>query len=221
MTMSDTMARPVRVLIAEDHAVVREGTRRILERDSKIETVGEAADGRQAVTLCSQLKPDVILLDLRLPLLGGIEAMELIRGVSPETRVLILSAFDDDDYVFAALEGGAAGYLLKTAHGMEVIEAIHSVNRGDVVLHPSVAIKLIRARKAEREGDRMDVLSERESEILGLAAKGLRNKDIARQLGLSTRTVEGHFSHIFTKIGVSSRTEAVLFGASQRWFALQ
>jgi two-component system, NarL family, response regulator LiaR len=222
MASSEVMTRPVRVLIAEDHAVVREGTRRILERDPLIETIGEASNGQQAASLAAQLKPDVVLLDLRLPLLGGIEVMALIREMSPATQVLVLSAYDDDDYVFAALEGGASGYLLKTAHGSEVIEAIHSVSRGDVVLHPSIAAKLIRARKAERESNgAADTLSDREAEILRLAAKGLRNKDIARELGLSTRTVEGHLSHIFAKIGVSSRTEAIIFGASHNWFSLE
>ncbi len=217
------MTKPVRVLIAEDHAVVREGTREILDRDPLIETVGEAEDGRQAVALAAHLKPDVVLLDLRLPLLSGIEALAEIRQVSPTTRILVLSAYDDDDYVFAALEGGAAGYLLKTAHGSEVIDAIHSVARGDVVLHPSVAAMLVRVHNQDRNRNREsnEVLSEREVEILSLAARGLRNKDIARELSVSTRTVEGHLSHIFSKLGVSSRTEAIIFGASHHWYSLE
>ncbi len=217
------MTKPVRVLIAEDHAVVREGTRRILERDPLVETVGEAEDGAQAVSLAAELQPDIVLLDLRLPVLSGIDAVSRIREVSPRTRVLILSAYDDDDYVFAALEAGAAGYLLKTAHGSEVIDAIHSVHRGDVVLHPIIAAKLVRARLAERQhsGQAEDTLTDREDDILRLAAKGLRNKDIARDLGLSTRTVEGHLSHIFAKLGVSSRTEAIIFGASHHWYKLE
>jgi NarL family two-component system response regulator LiaR len=221
--VKDAMTKPVRVLIAEDHAVVREGTRRILERDPLVETVGEAEDGAQAVSLAAELQPDIVLLDLRLPVLSGIDAVSRIREVSPRTRVLILSAYDDDDYVFAALEAGAAGYLLKTAHGSEVIDAIHSVHRGDVVLHPIIAAKLVRARLAERQhsGQAEDTLTDREDDILRLAAKGLRNKDIARDLGLSTRTVEGHLSHIFAKLGVSSRTEAIIFGASHHWYKLE
>ena len=211
------------MLIADDHAIVREGTRKILERDPLIETVGEAEDGRQAVELAARLRPDIVLLDLRLPLIGGIEAIGQIREVSPATKVLVLSAYDEDDYVFAALEAGAGGYLLKTAHGSEVIDAIHSVSRGDVVLHPDIAAKLVRARGAarNRQQDSVDLLSEREAEILGLAAKGLHNKDIARELALSIRTVEGHLSHVFAKIGVSSRTEAILFALSHHWFTVE
>jgi DNA-binding NarL/FixJ family response regulator len=214
-------ARALRVLIAEDHAVVREGTRKLLERDPLIETVGEAEDGRQAVTLAGQLQPDVILLDLRLPHLSGIEVIGEVRRASPNTRVMVLSAYDEDDYVFAALEAGAGGYMLKTAHASEVIDAIHAVSRGEVVLHPVVAAKLLRARiSGPRFRDEVEELSEREREILQLASRGLRNKDIARELSLSRRTVEGHLSHIFAKLGVSSRTEAVLFGASHHWFTL-
>lgn len=217
--MSYDVMKPVRVLIAEDHAVVREGTRKILERDALIETVGEAADGREAVALTAKFKPDVILLDLRLPFISGIEAIERIREASPETKVLILSAYDEDDYIFAALDAGARGYLLKTAHGSEVIEAIHSVSRGGVVLHPTIAAKLVSTRHTARRDreETVDTLSERENEILQLASKGYRNKEIAGKLGLSTRTVEGHLSHIFAKLGVSSRTEAIVFGVSHGW----
>jgi len=216
-------AKPLRVLIAEDHAVVREGTRKILERDPRLETVAEAEDGRQAVELAAKLKPDVVLLDLRMPVLGGIEAIGLILEASPATKVLILSAYDEDDYVFAALEAGAGGYLLKTAHGSELIDAIHSVSRGDVVLHPQIAAKLVRARAApqQHQQDAASLLSTREVEILRLAAQGLRNKDIARELALSIRTVEGHLSNVFAKIGVSSRTEAILFALSRGWFTLE
>lgn len=221
-TPSD-LGRPLRVLIAEDHAVVREGTRKILERDPRLETVGEAEDGRRAVELAAQLKPDVVLLDLRMPDMGGIEAIGLISEASPATRVLVLTAYDEDDYIFAALEAGAGGYLLKTAHGNELIDAIHSVSRGDIVLHPEVAAKILRRRVAPASEPAADpeLLSEREKQILRLAARGLHNKEIARELGLSIRTVEGHLSHVFTKIGVSSRTEAILFALSRRWLTLE
>lgn len=219
---SEMTQRPLRVLIAEDHAVVREGTRQVLERDPMIETVAEAEDGRQAVALATELQPDVVLLDLRLPHLSGIEAIGQIKKGSPASKILILSAFDDDDYVFAALEAGAGGYLLKTAHASEVIDAIHAVSRGDIVLHPAIAAKLVRARiSGTRYEDSVESLSDREIEILRLAARGLHNKDIARELSLSTRTVEGHLSHLFAKLGVSSRTEAIVFGVSHHWLSLE
>jgi DNA-binding NarL/FixJ family response regulator len=219
---SELMAqRLIRVLIAEDHAIVREGTRQVLERDPMIETVGEAEDGRQAVSLAAELQPDVVLLDLRLPHISGIEAIGLIKKSSPASRILILSAYDEDDYVFAALEAGAGGYLLKTAHASEVIDAIHAVSRGDIVLHPAIAAKLVRARTSgTRYEESVESLSERENEILRLAARGLHNKEIARQLSLSTRTVEGHLSHLFAKLGVSSRTEAIIFALSHHWLSV-
>ncbi len=213
----------IRVVIAEDHAVVREGTREILERDPQLEAVGEAEDGQQAVDLTAKLKPDVVLLDLRLPTISGIEAARRIREVAPETKVMVLSAYDDDEYVIAAMQAGAAGYLLKTAHGSEVVSAIHSVARGEVVLHSKIAAKLVRFGAGDKfvAAGEEEPLTDREMDILRLAAKGLRNKDIARDLNLSTRTVEGHFSHIFTKLRVSSRTEAIIFGASHHWFSLE
>ena len=221
--MNESAQKPIRVLIAEDHAVVREGTRQILERDPLLETVGEAEDGQQAVDLARKLRPDVVVMDLRLPALTGIEASRQIRALLPETKIIVLSAYDDDDYVLAAMQAGAAGYLLKTAHGSEVISAIHAVSRGEVVLHSKIAAKLVRFRLGDRSGAAAaeEALTEREMDILKLAAKGLRNKDIAGQLNLSTRTVEGHLSHIFTKLAVSSRTEAIVYGASHHWYSLE
>ncbi len=188
-----------------------------------LEPVGEAEDGQQAVDLTVKLRPDVVVLDLRLPVLSGIEAARRIRQLVPETKIMVLSAYDDDDYVVAAMQAGAAGYLLKTAHGNEVVSAIHSIARGEVVLHSKIAAKLVGFRAGDRPMplDEEEALTEREMDILKLAAKGLRNKDIAGQLQLSTRTVEGHFSHIFTKLGVSSRTEAIIYGASHHWFSLE
>lgn len=201
----------IRVLLAEDHAVVREGTRRILESDATIAVVGEAADGAEAVDLASDLAPDVVLLDMALPVLNGIEATQRLRRLTPTPVVLLLSAYDDEDYVHAALEAGASGYLLKTAHAVDVIAAIHAAARGEVVLSPTVARKLIaRGRDRDRQ-----LLSDREMEVLRLVARGTHNHEIAQLLALSTRTVEGHLTSIFDKLGVGSRTEAIVQAAAR------
>ncbi len=212
----------IRVLIAEDHAVVREGTRQILTADPGIEVVGEAEDGQRALELADLLKPDVLVLDLRLPKVTGIEVARRIQTSVPNTRILVLSAYDDDDYVFAAMEAGAVGYLLKTAHGDEVVSAIHSIARGEVVLQSAVASKFLRGHGRIRSNgdDFEEKLTEREMEILRLAALGLRNKEIADRLNLSQRTVEGHLSHVFTKLNLGSRTEAILHAAARGWLVI-
>ena len=133
----------IRVVIAEDHALVREGTRQIVASDPRIDVVGEAEDGQRALDLVSELKPDVLVLDLRLPKVTGIEVARRLQAANSTTRILVLSAYDDDDYVFAAMDAGASGYLLKTAHGGEVIDAIHAISRGDVVLQNAIAAKLV------------------------------------------------------------------------------
>lgn len=214
--------KALRVLVAEDHAVVREGTRDILEREAALTVVGEASNGQEAIDLTAALRPDVVVMDIRMPILSGIEAARQIRQVSPESRVLILSAYDDEDYIIAAMEAGASGYLLKTAHGEEVIAAIMAISRGEVVLQSSIAAVLWHNR-GEFQGSHqreLDDPSEREMEVLRLAARGLRNKEIARSLDVSVRTVEGHLSHLFNKLGVTSRTEAIIHGAARGWYSL-
>lgn len=210
---------PVRVLIVEDHAVVREGTRELLGRDPTVEVIGEAATAAEAITQSNDLQPDVVLLDVALPDRNGIEALSEILRVAPGSRVLVLSAYNDGDYVVAAIEAGASGYLLKTVRSREVIEAIRAVRRGEVILQAEVASAL--RDSLRRGGGTGHVgLSAREMEILRHAARGLRNKQIAQEMRISVRTVEGHLSHILTKLGVGSRTEAVVFGAAQGWFTL-
>lgn len=197
---------PIRVLLVEDHAIVREGTREMLERDPLITVVGEAADGETAVTLAAELAPDVVLLDLALPVLNGIEATRRIKAAPNPPHVLILSAYVDQDYVQASIEAGASGYIVKMATADDITIAIHAVARGTVVFHSTVARRIF-----SRGGDTADRtrLSARELEILRLAARGVRSNEIASQLSVSTRTVEAHFTSIFNKFDVSTRTAAV------------
>ena len=209
---------PVTVVVAEDHAVVREGTRQMLENDDLISVVGEAVDGPSAVAQSLELAPDVLLLDMSLPVLNGIEVTRRVLEQTKPPKVLILSAYDDTDYVTAALDAGAGGYLLKTAGSQEVIAAILSVARGEVVLHPAVARKALDRHAGGGPGG---ALSDREIEVLRLAARGERTKEIAAELSVSTRTVESHFTSIYNKLGVTNRTEAVLYAAAHGWVSTE
>ncbi|MCL5993588.1 MAG: response regulator transcription factor [Firmicutes bacterium] len=203
----------VSILLADDHAVVRESIRKLLEEREDFIVVGEAADGESAVELAQRFKPDVVILDVNMPRLNGIEATRRIRECSPGTKILILSAYDYDQYVFALLEAGASGYLLKDVSCQELIRSIHSVARGEPVLYPSVALKVMqkfsRNNKSEN-GSNADVLTNRELEVLFMVASGLRNQEIAKRLHVSKRTVEAHLASIFSKLKVNSRTEAIL-----------
>jgi DNA-binding NarL/FixJ family response regulator len=214
----------IRILIADDHAVVREGTRRILEQEPDMEVVGEAGDGEEAVNLATSLKPDVAIMDISMPKMDGIEATRLIKAACPSISVLALSAYDDDQFVFSLLEAGAAGYLLKSVRGRELLDAIRAVYSGESVLHPSIARKVLNrfvsaSGKPERK-EPSGMLSDREMEVLKLAAKGLSNQDIAEKLCLSIRTVQGHLGHIFNKLQVGSRTEAVVRALKAGWVTL-
>ena len=214
----------IKVLIADDHAVVREGTRRILEQEPDMQVVGEAGDGEEAVNLATSLKPDVAIIDIAMPIMDGIEATKRIKAASPSINVLILSAYDDDQFIFSLLEAGAAGYLLKSIRSRELIDAIRAVYSGESVLHPSIARKVLNrfvSTSGKPEGQETSgVLSDREIEVLKLAAKGLSNQDIAEKLCLSIRTVQGHLGHIFNKLQVGSRTEAVVRALREGWVTL-
>jgi NarL family two-component system response regulator LiaR len=215
----------IRVLLAEDHVITRQGMRRLLEEESDLTVIGEAGDGEEAVLMTTEMQPDVIIMDIAMPKLNGLEATRQIKLLHPTSAVLILSAYDDDEYVFGLLEAGAAGYLLKTASGDELIHAIRAVSNGEPVLSPIIARKVINhfrdpGKLQGREASSQH-LSDREIDVLKLAAQGLSNKYIADELLLSKRTVEGHLRNIFSKLGVGSRTEAVLYGLRKGWFALQ
>jgi len=214
----------IKILIADDHAFVREGTRRILEQEPDLEVVAEAGNGEEAVALASELKPDVAIIDVAMPKLDGIEATRRIKALCPAVAVLVLSAYDDDQFVFGLLEAGAAGYLLKSVRGHEIVDAIRAVDAGESVLHPSVARKVLNrfasvSSKTQRKKP-LELLTDREMEVLKLVTKGLSNKDIADELSLSIRTVQGHLANIFNKLRVSSRTEAVVRALKEGWVAL-
>jgi len=214
----------IRILIADDHAFVREGTRRILEQEPYLEVVAEAADGEEAVKLSYDLNPDVALLDVAMPRVDGIEATRRIKAMCPAVAILVLSAYDDDQFIFGLLEAGAAGYLLKNVRGQEIVDAIRAVHAGESVLHPSVARKVLNrfagVSGKQREKRSLDLLTEREMEVLRMVTKGLSNKDIADGLCLSVRTIQGHLANIFNKLRVSSRTEAVVHALKEGWVTL-
>jgi DNA-binding NarL/FixJ family response regulator len=215
----------ISVLLADDHAVVREGTKELLEREEDLEVVAEASDGRTAVQMAIRQRPDVVVMDFAMPELNGIEATRQIKAVAPGIAVLVLTAYDSDQYIIGFLEAGAAGYLLKDVHIDEVIKAIRAVHAGESVLHPAVARRVIDrfVLPADRRStsDASDELTEREMDVLKLAAKGMSNREIAAELVISVRTVQSHLNSVFNKIGVGSRTEAVIHALRKGWITLE
>jgi DNA-binding NarL/FixJ family response regulator len=219
------LSTTVKVLIADDHAVVREGTRQILEQEPDMEVVGEAEDGEEAVRLTGKARPNVAIIDIAMPGVDGIEATRQIKEQYPEVAVLILTAYDDDQFIFSLLEAGAAGYLLKSVRSHELVEAVRAVYAGESVLHPAIARKVLNrftpAAGAAKPEKPVETLSEREMEVLKLASRGLSNQEIADELFLSLRTVQAHLGHIFNKLRVSSRTEAVVRALKEGWVTLE
>lgn len=200
------------IVVAEDHALVREGTRQILAEENYLSVVGEASRGDEAVQVVLQLHPDVVLMDICMPGISGIDATRRILAQAPDTKVVIVSAHEDEDYVREALAAGALGYILKTAPARELVEGVRAVAAGSLVLSPSLARRLARARSDPAQAS--DRLSVRELGVLRQIALGHANKEIARDLGIKLRTVEGHLHNIFEKLRVSSRTEAVVYAAN-------
>jgi two-component system, NarL family, response regulator LiaR len=212
----------IRVLIADDHAVVRQGLRTFLELQRDIEVVGDVADGEQAVAAVRERRPDVVLMDLVMPRLDGVEAMRVILGERPATRVIALTSFLDDDKVLPAVRAGAAGYLLKDVEPQELVRAIRTVQAGESLLHPAVTTRVMRelADPPSTAPEPRAELTERERDVLSLLARGLANKLIARELGIAEKTVKAHVSHILAKLGVSDRTQAALMAVRRGWVEL-
>lgn len=212
----------VRVILADDHAVVRQGIRNFLEEDSTIHVVGEANDGDEALALTARDQPDVVLLDIQMPRLNGLDAARRIRQTYPNVRVLMLTAYEDEPYIIAALQAGVSGYLLKTASSEELVRAVHAVAGGETALSPAVARKMVHHTLGMGSTEQAaEPLSERELEVLKLAAKGMGNRQIAAALAISDRTVQGHLANIYAKLHVSTRTEAVLAAVRAKWIALE
>ena len=204
------MADGIRVLIVDDHAVVREGLRTYLGLQDGIEIAGEAANGREAVAEAERLRPEVILMDLEMPELDGVGAMRELRRRGVECRVIVLTSFSDERRLLPAIQAGAAGYLLKDAEPREVVRAVRAAHEGETLLAPAVAARLVEAI-AEPAGAPAQRLTPREQEVLELIAAGLSNKLIARRLGIAEKTVKTHVGHVLAKLGVSDRTQAAMY----------
>jgi DNA-binding NarL/FixJ family response regulator len=212
--MSDS---PIRVLLADDHAVVRAGIRQFMERANDIQVIGEVGDGEAAKSFIQQTPIDVAVLDIQMPKASGIEVTRWIRASHHTLGVLVLTAYDDDPYVLAVIKAGANGYVLKTAAPDDIVQAVRDVHDGKSVLDKSVAPKVLAHISGQAQSVPIEPLSDREQEVLTLTAKGFTNKAIGVQLGISDRTVQGHLAHIYERLNVASRTEAVMRAVSLGW----
>ncbi len=209
------MASKMRVLIADDHAIVRDGLKAILETQSDIEVAGEAADGHEAVDQARQLKPDIIIMDLTMPGMGGLEATRRIKEESPDIKIMALTMHESDEHFFQVINAGASGYFIKGGSSAELVAALRTVWQGDVFLYPSMAKKLLgdylKRVRTGKDKESYEGLTDREREILRLVAEGRSNQEIAEMLILSASTVQTHRAHIMAKLGLHSRTELVKF----------
>jgi len=208
----------IKVVLVDDHEIVRQGLKKLLSRDARIRVVGEAVSSNEAISLISRLQPDVALTDIRLKHGSGIDVSKAARNVAPNTRVLVLSAYDDDQYVSSVMRLGASGYLLKTASGRELTKAIHDAVKGRLVFSPMISNKVKNLFQGIKNNKEVVTvlnggtnLTSREAQVLEQISLGLRNNEIACSMGISPKTVEVHIEHILIKLGVKSRTQAVLF----------
>jgi len=207
------MTEAIRVVLVDDHAVVRSGLAQLLDGAGDIAVVGQAGDGREAVDVVRETRPDVVVMDLQMPGMDGVEATRQILGEELGAQVVVLTSFSDSARIVAALDAGAVGYLLKDADPDELARAIRAAARGEAPLHPRAAREVLDQRERHRA---VPGLTEREEEVLALVAQGLSNKLVARRLAISERTVKGHLTHIFERIGVTDRTQAALWAREHR-----
>jgi DNA-binding NarL/FixJ family response regulator len=218
------MAQPIRVILADDHRMVRQGIRQFLEEAKDIQVVAETDNGQDALRLVEAHDPDVAVLDIRMPEMSGVEATRAIKARYPQVRVLILTAYDDDPYVFALLQAGADGYVLKTGSSDELVQAVRTVHERGSALSPAIAAKVVQQMAhggPEGASDQAEPLTARELEVLRHAARGLTNREIGHQLEISHRTVQGHLANIYGKLGVNSRTEAVTEAIRRGWIVVE
>lgn len=218
------MSEKIRVLIADDHAIIRDGLKAILDAQPDIEVVAEATEGQQAAQQTSQMRPDIVIMDVTMPGTNGLEATRLIKSANPDVRVLVLTMHDNDQYFFQTLQAGASGYFVKGGSSNELVGAIRTVYQGEVFLYPSMAKRLlndyVKKLRSGPDRDGVDNLTDREREVLKLVAEGYTNQEIAESLVVSTNTVQTHRGRIMSKLGLHSRTELVRFAIKQGIVAL-
>ncbi|MBN2536561.1 MAG: response regulator transcription factor [Spirochaetales bacterium] len=214
----------IRILLAEDHLIVREGIKELILREEDMEVVGEVSSGNEAVQVACSLNPDIVLMDIAMPGMNGIEATKRIKNSHPSINILVLTAYDNEEFILAIIEAKAAGYMLKNVSGQDLLNAIRAVYAGDSVLHPSITKKVLKHLSPRANSTlprNKKLLSVRELQIVKLGAQGLLNKEIAYELNLSVRTIQTHWRNIFVKIGVNSRLEVIMHCLKQNWITVE